>query len=104
MPADAAAFERHLARNDIPVLVDFWAPWCGPCRTMAAALEHAAAELEPRIRLLKVNIDQEQSLAQRFNILSIPTLMMFAGGRSVARTAGVMNAHDIMSWVEANEP
>jgi len=71
---------------------------------MSPALERAAAQLEPRIRLLKVNIDQEQALAQRFNILSIPTLMMFAGGRPVARSAGAMSAHDITSWVEANEP
>ena len=98
---DEAAFERHLARNDIPVLVDFWAPWCGPCRQMAPALEQAAAQLEPKVRIAKVNTDEAQSLGARFNIRSIPTLALFVNGREVARQAGAMGAADIVRWTQA---
>lgn len=99
---DEAAFDRHIGRNDIPVLVDFWAPWCGPCRMMAPAYEQAAAQLEPRVRVVKVNTEEAQSLGARFNIRSIPTLALFQGGREVARQAGAMrSAADIVRWTQS---
>ncbi len=95
---DAARFQRHLERSDIPLLVDFWAPWCGPCRMMAPAFEQAAGQLEPRVRLVKVNTEEAQSLGMQYGIRSIPTMVLFHHGREVARMSGAMGAGDIVNW------
>ncbi|SFF65986.1 thioredoxin [Fontimonas thermophila] len=91
-------FSRHVERGDLPVLVDFWAPWCGPCQMMAPQFEHAARLLEPRLRLAKVNTEAEPHLAAQFGIRSIPTLVLFQGGREIARQSGAMGAQDIARW------
>lgn len=100
----AADFDLFVGRGDIPLVVDFWAPWCGPCRMMAPAFEQAAALLEPRFRLGKVNTEEEQALAARFGIRSIPTLIIFRQGREVARQAGAISAQEIVRWVRDHRP
>ena len=99
---DEAGFAKHVSRSDLPVLVDFWAPWCGPCRMMAPQFEAAARELEPHVRLVKVNTEEAQSLAAQLQIRSIPTLALFKGGREVARQPGAMGAADIVRWARGN--
>ena len=95
---DSARFQKHVERNDLPVLVDFWAPWCGPCRTMAPSYAQAAQRLEPDFRVVKLDTEQAQELASRLVIRSIPTLALFKGGREVARQPGAMDANSIMAW------
>jgi len=97
---DAARFDRHIERDDLPVVVDFWAPWCGPCRSMAPNFHQAAIDLEPQARLVKVNTEEEQQLAARFNIRSIPTLVVFKGGREIARQSGALDLNSLKRWIQ----
>jgi thioredoxin 2 len=97
-----ADLDRHLARSDLPIVVDFWAPWCGPCRAMAPVFERAARELEPHVRLVKVNTDESPAIAARFDIRGIPTFAILKAGREVARVSGAMNLARFVEWVRAS--
>jgi len=100
---DGTSFDKHIGRSHVPVLVDFWAPWCGPCRMMAPAYEQAASLLEPQVRVAKLNTEDAQAIAARFNIRSIPTLALFIGGKEVARQAGAFrSAADIAQWTRSH--
>ena len=95
-------FNQQLVRSDIPVVVDFWAPWCGPCTMMAPAYEQAAGELEPRVRLAKLNTEESQQLAGKYAIRSIPTIVLFDHGRELARQSGAMQLPQLKQWITAN--
>jgi len=96
-----ANFMKHIQNSDLPVVVDFWASWCGPCKMMAPHFDRAARELEPSVRLAKLNTEIEQSIAGAFNIRSIPTLIVFKQGREVARQSGAMDAANLMRWIKS---
>ena len=95
-------FDRYVNKSDLPLVVDFWAPWCGPCKMMAPFFEQAAAEMGPRIRFAKVNTDENPGLARRYQIQSIPTTAAFRNSQEVARQPGAMNLAQLQQWIRTN--
>lgn len=97
---DESSFDSHLNNSDIPVVVDFWAEWCGPCKSMAPVFEQTAKQMQPKVQLSKVDTDANQHLMARFNIRGIPTLIIFKGGQEVGRKSGAIPANELQNWIK----
>ena len=98
---NSANFQKMISRNDTPVVIDFWAPWCAPCRSMAPAFTQAAQQLEPEVRLAKLNTEKEPSIGTRFAVQSIPTMIIFSNGKEIARQSGAMPQSEIVRWIKS---
>ena len=101
---DSGSFATHTSKASLPVLVDFWAPWCGPCKMMAPVLDRTAQQRATTLQVGKVNTDEQQQLAGRFNIRSIPTLILFQGGRELARHSGAVDGSTLNRWLDGSLP
>ena len=97
----AANLDRQIKRSSVPILVDVWAPWCGPCRIMGPQFEAAAKQAQPELRFLKLNSDENQDFASRIGIRGIPTMLLFANGREIGRVSGAMSGTDILAWARS---
>lgn len=102
MQLTSETFGKYILRSGLPVVVDFWAAWCGPCKMMAPAFAQAASQLQPMVLFAKVNTENEQEIAGQYRIMSIPTLVIFRGGREIARQSGALDSNRLIAWIQAN--